>query len=179
LGQLSSKEYNEYLEVEAFASHLGQFIHKGGKLDKLRSELPTIKTLEWMEVEEGKKTPMKVQIHHTSEELLILHEELASHHRKAEQRVNYFKAKVNNILNEENSRISKENSIKQNEINTINKEIMSEYDILCKEWEGEHSKAVHEFEEKRQKRISEISSMRIEVDPRFQETIDTFLKNLE
>ena len=36
--QLSSSEYNEYLEAEAFASHVGQFIHKGGVLDKLRTE---------------------------------------------------------------------------------------------------------------------------------------------
>jgi hypothetical protein len=63
--QLTTAEYNEYLEAEAYASHIGQFIHKGGKLDRLRAELPTIKTLEFMEIEVGKKTPMKVSIHHT------------------------------------------------------------------------------------------------------------------
>ena len=46
--QLTTAEYNEYLEAEAYASHIGQFIHKGGKLDRLRAELPTIKTLEFM-----------------------------------------------------------------------------------------------------------------------------------
>jgi len=69
--QLSIKEYNEFLEAEAYASHIGQFIHKGGKLDVLRNELPNIKTLEFMEIEAGKQTPVKVTIHHTSEELLI------------------------------------------------------------------------------------------------------------
>lgn len=177
--QLSSSEYNEYLEVESKASHIGQFIHKGGILDRLRNELPSIKTLEWMEVEEGKKTPMKVSIHHDSNELLILHEKLASHHRKAEQRVNYFKAKIKNLLTSTNSDISKSNSIKQNEINSRNKEMMDKYEKDCLEWEGKNARALHEFEVERQKRISEISEMRIEVDPRFQKTVDLFLKDLD
>jgi hypothetical protein len=177
--QLSSPEYNEYLEAEAFASHVGQFIHKGGVLDKLRTELPTIKTLEWMEVEEGKKTPMKVNIHHNSGELLTLHEELAAHHRKYEQRVNYFKAKVKNLLTSKNSEISRSNAEKQNEINSKNKEIMEAYEKECNLWEGNNSKAVHEFEENRQKRISEIAGMRIDVDGRFQKTIDLFLSSLD
>lgn len=177
--QLSNSEYNEYLEAEAKASHIGQFIHKGGILDRLRNELPTIKTLEWMEVEEGKKTPMKVSIHHNSEELLLLHEELAAHHRKAEQRVNYFKAKVKNLLTSANSEISKSNSVKQNEVNSRNKEITEAYEKACSEWEGQNAKALHEFEEERQKRISEVAGMRIDVDSRFQKTIDLFLNDLD
>ena len=177
--QLTNSEYNEYLEAEAFASHIGQFIHKGGVLDKLRNELPTIKTLEWMEVEEGKKTPMKVNIHHNSGELLTLHEELAAHHRKYEQRVNYFKAKIKNLLTSKNSEISRSNAEKQNEINSKNKEIMEAYEKACNVWEGNNSKAVHEFEENRQKRISEVAGMRIDVDGRFQKTIDTFLSSLD
>ena len=131
-----------------------------------------------MEVEEGKKTPMKVNIHHNSEELLTLHEVLAAHHRKYEQRVNYFKAKVKNLLTSKNSEISKANAEKQNEVNSKNKEIMEAYEKECKEWEGENSKALHEFEENRQKRISEISEMRIDVDKRFQKTVDGFLHSL-
>ena len=177
--QLKSSEYNEYLEAEAFASHIGQFIHKGGVLDKLRGELPTIKTLEWMEVEDGKKTPMKVNIHHNSEELMVLHEELASHHRKYEQRVNYFKAKIKSLLTSKNSEISRFNSEKQNEINSKNKGILESYEKECSKWEGKNSKALHVFEEKRQKRISEAAAMRIDVDGRFQKTIDTFLSSLD
>ena len=177
--QLKNSEYNEYLEAEAFASHIGQFIHKGGVLDKLRGELPTIKTLEWMEVEDGKKTPMKVNIHHNSEELMVLHEELASHHRKYEQRVNYFKAKIKSLLTSKNSEISRFNSEKQNEINSKNKGILESYEKECSKWEGKNSKALHVFEEKRQKRISEAAAMRIDVDGRFQKTIDTFLSSLD
>ena len=47
-----------------------------------------------MEIEVGKKTPMKVEVHHTSAQLLAIHEELANSHREYEQKVNYFKSKV-------------------------------------------------------------------------------------
>ncbi len=50
--------------------------------------------LEFMEIETGKKTPLKVTIHHTPEQLLEIHEELAALHRGYEQKVNYFKSKV-------------------------------------------------------------------------------------
>ena len=171
--------YNEYLEAEAFASHIGQFIHKGGVLDTLRSELPTIKTLEWMEIEDGKKTPLEVSIHHTPEELLEIHEKLAASHREYEQRVNYFKAKVKNLLTKENSEISKRNSENSNKVAAKNKSILEAYTKECEIWAGENSKALHEFESKRQNRISEVAEMRIQVDPRFQDAIDIFLKNLE
>ena len=55
---------------------------------------------------------------------------------------------------------------------------MEAYEKECNLWEGNNSKAIHEFEENRQKRISEIAGMRIDVDGRFQKIIDTFLSSL-
>lgn len=54
--QLTDAEYSEYLQVEAMASHLGQFIHKNGKLSQLRKELPNTPSIEWFEVEDGKNS---------------------------------------------------------------------------------------------------------------------------
>lgn len=177
--QLTSSEYNKFLEAEAFASHIGQFIHKGGALDKLRLDLPNTKPLQWMEIENGKKTPVVLNIHHRSEDLLSLHENLSSLHRKYEQEVNYFKAKVKNLVTKKNSEISSLNSKGQMEVNKRNEEILEDYQKRIKEWNGKAIKASHDFENERQKRISEASEMRIEVDGRFQETIDSFLKTLE
>lgn len=176
--QLSTSEYNEYLEAEAFASHVGQFIHKGGKLDNLRSELPTIKTLEWIEVESGKKTPLKVSVHHTSEELGDLHEKLAATHRNHEQRVNYFKAKVKNLVTSENARIAKENAIKEASVNEANQKVLSDYNKAKEEWQASYRKASHLFEEERQKEIEKTAALRITIDPRFQAVIDMFLKDV-
>jgi hypothetical protein len=177
--QLTTAEYNEYLEAEAYASHIGQFIHKGGKLDKLRAELPTIKTLEFMEIEVGKKTPMKVSIHHTSEQLLAVHEELAALHRGYEQKVNYFKSKVKNSVTSENARIAKERADIQAEVNEINSKQDVEYKNAYDKWASEYRKASEEFEEARQKRIQEAANMKIEVAERFQPVVDMFLNKLK
>jgi len=177
--QLTTAEYNEYLEAEAYASHIGQFIHKGGKLDKLRAELPTIKTLEFMEIEVGKKTPMKVSIHHTSEHLLELHEQLAALHREYEQKVNYFKAKVKNSVTTENARIAKERADIQAEVNEINSKQDVEYKNAYDKWASEYKKASEEFEENRQKRIQEAANLKIDVAERFQPVVDMFLKQLK
>lgn len=176
---LSTAEYNEFIEAEAYASHIGQFIHKGGKLDKLRAELPTIKTLEFMEIEVGKKTPMKVSIHHTAEQLLSVHEELAALHRGFEQKVNYFKSKIKNATTSENARIQKERGIIQARVNNENAEAANNYKLAYDKWSGEERQAQHEFEEKRQARIQETVNLKIEVAERFQDVVDEFLNQLK
>jgi hypothetical protein len=176
--QLTQAEYNEYLESEAYASHIGQFIHKGGRLDRLRAELPTIKTLEFMEIEVGKKTPMKVEVHHTSQQLLAVHEELAGLHRGYEQKVNYFKSKVKNATTTENARIQKERGVIQARVNEQNSAAANTYKLAYDKWAGEERKAQHEFEEARQARIESAVALKIDVASRFQSVVDEFLNQL-
>lgn len=176
--QLTQAEYNEYLEAEAYASHIGQFIHKKGTLDRLRAELPNIKTLEFMEIETGKKTPLKVTIHHTSEQLLAIHEELAALHRGYEQRVNYFKAKVKNAVTSENARIQRERADIQSRANSENEKLRREYADACSKFYEERKKASQEFEAKRQEKIQEAANLKINVAERFQGVVDTFLNQL-
>lgn len=177
--QLSMDEYNEFIEAEAYASHIGQFIHKGGTLDRLRSELPKIQLLEFMEVEIGKKTPVKVNVHHKPEDLLKTHEELAALHRGYEQRVNYFKSKVKNAVTKENARISKINADAQAEANEKNALVMNEYSKKKESWLADYKKASLDFETERQNRITEAVNLKIQVDARFQPVVDEFLKQLE
>ena len=177
--QLSVAEYNEYLEAEAYAAHIGRFIHNGGLLDSLRKELPKVETVEWMVIKEGEKTPVTVKTHHDSKKLLKTHEELAALHRGYEQRVNYFKAKVKNSVTKENARIANINADAQSAAEATNNELQSTYDTAVKAY-GEKVKSLRtEFEKERQAKISEIAGMRIEVAPRFQETIDVFLNQLQ
>jgi DNA gyrase/topoisomerase IV subunit A len=176
--QLSAAEINEYLEAEAFASHIGLFIHKDCHLDRLRAELPNIPEIEWFEVETGKKTPVIVEIHHTAEGLLKIHEELAALHREYEQKVNFYKAKVKNLTTAENARIAKENADEQTEAEKTNKVLRAEYETIYKNAQEEIRTIRSNFEKERQANIAEIAIMRIDVDPRFQKIIDVFLKKL-
>ena len=176
---LSQAEYSEYLEQESFASHIGQFIHRNSPLDTLRRELPNVVALDFIELEVGKKTPVTVHVHHTSEDLLSYHEKLATLHRAYEQRVNYFKAKVKNLVTEENARISKENAVKGAEVNLINQKLRQEYSDLMNTYQEAVKVEYENFEADRQARIQHASTLRISIDPRFQATIDLFLKTLD
>jgi hypothetical protein len=173
--QLTDSEYSEYLQVEAMASHLGQFIHKNGKLSELRKNLPNTPSIEWFEVEEGKKTPVKVTKHHVSSALLGIHEDIAEAHRKYEQRVNYYKAKVKNLVSDENARIQKENADKAAEFLRLEKELIEEYRIAMDAYNGEILRLTMEFNSNRELDIKSAAALRINVDPRFQHVIDMFI----
>ena len=176
--QLSVAEVNEYFEAEAFASHIGQFIHKDGLLDNLRTELPRVSPIEWMTIVDGIKTPVDITTHHTAAQLLKVHEELAAIHRGYEQRVNYFKAKVKNLTTEENARIAKNNADAQNDAEKINKELQTQFQTAYLAYTEKMRSIQAEFEKVRQAKTKKIAAMRIEVDNRFQSIVDVFLNQL-
>ena len=179
--QLTLKEMGEFIEAESYAAHIGQFIHKGSTLDLLRRELPNLKTLEWItpSKENLKTYPVEVIPHHTSEQLIEIHESLAVIHRKYEQKVNYFKSKVKNLVAEENARISNLNADEQSLVMKINSIRLNDHNTSIKEYNDLLLKEKHQFEAERQKSIKEIAALRIDVDPIFQPLIDEFLKKLE
>ena len=177
--QLSSEDYNEYLEAEAYASHIGQFIHKNGKLALLKQELPLIPDIEWMEIEKDKKVPVTINIHHTSKDLFDLHEKLAKLHRIHEQKVNFYKSKVKNIVTEENARIAKHNNDLVNKKELHDQEVDNIYYKSLEEYNKKVSSIKSQFEIDRQEKIKEIASMRIFVDNRFKEVVDMFMESVK
>jgi hypothetical protein len=173
--RLSDVEYSEYLQVEAMASHLGQFIHKNGKLSSLRKELSNMPSIEWFNVEDNKKTPVKITKHHDSQSLMQLHEDVAEEHRKYEQRVNYFKAKVKNLVSDENARIQKENADKAAIFLKQEEALNREYTLAMDEYKGELCRLTMEFNSQRELNVKAAAALRINVDPRFQKVIDLFM----
>lgn len=173
--QLSETEHAEFLENEAMASHLGQFIHNRGKLSTMRREVADLPAIEWMTVKEGEKTPIKINKHHTSKDLLATHEQISAAHRAYEQRVNYFKAKVKNLVSDENARIQK-----------VNSNLLAEYDALMDKESEIRSKAFEsyrnqvqkeaaDFNAAREEQLKATAALRISVDSRFQPVIDMFI----
>lgn len=173
--QLTDSEHSEYLQAEAMASHLGQFIHKNGKLTDLRKELHNIPQVEWMMIQDGVKSPVKVIKHHVSASLMMLHEEIAELHRTYEQRVNYYKAKVKNLVSDENARIQKENADKAAAFLKLEKETAQEYRDALDAYNGEILRLTMEFNSQRELSIKDTAALRINVDPRFQHIVDMFL----
>ena len=176
--QLTASEYNEYLEAEAFAAHIGQFIHSKSTLANLRTELPEIPAIEWMIIKDGVKTPIDIVVHHKPEELLAIHNDLAGAHRQYEQRVNFFKAKVKNLTTTENARIAKHNADLQNNAAKVNNDLQLAFETASKKANEDANNIRAEFEKTRQQNISEIAALRISIDSRFQAAIDEFLTKL-
>ncbi len=176
--QLSLEEVNDYLAQETIAAHVGQFIHNKSLLDTLRKELPTLKKLDWVEIEQGKKTPVVIETHHTQEQLSKLHEEFSGLHREAEQKVNFIKAKIKNLITAENARIAELNSAELTRVSSANTAIREAYTSASKLWREEYGVAEKEFEAARNKKIQEASALKIKVAPQFQETVDEILNLL-
>jgi hypothetical protein len=173
--QLSASEHSEFLEADAMAAHLGQFIHNRGKLDRMRREVTDLPSIEWMSVKDGEKTPVTINKHHTSKELLATHEQIASAHRTYEQRVNYFKAKVKNLVSDENARIQK-----------VCSDLWAQYDAETSKQSDIRTKALDaylaqvkqenaDFNAAREEQVKAAAALRISVDPRFQPVIDMFI----
>lgn len=177
--QLTLSELAKFYEADSYAAHIGQFIHKNSKLATLREELPKLPSIEWMELEAGKKTPVFLRIHNTSEELLSIHEMFAELHRNYENQVNYFKAKVKNLVTNENARIAKVNGEEIARVNQINSQLREAYTSEYKNFSEKYEKLSNSFEKERQFKIKEASALKIEVYPIFQDIIDQFLINKE
>ena len=175
--QLSITELAEYWEAEAMAAHIGQFIHKGGKLDILRKELPTLPSLEWMTTSgtNSESYPISVTVHHDGAQLWGLHQELANLHRDYEQKVNYFKAKVKNLVTLENARIANENAQKEAVVTEHNNNLINEYKAKIQAYNGQLREEEQKFEKARMEKTKEIADLKISVDPRFQPVIDELM----
>jgi hypothetical protein len=110
-----------------------------------------------------------------SSPLMVLHEEIAEQHRKYEQRVNYFKAKVKNLTSDENARIQKLNADKAAEFLIIEQKLNEEYQLAMDAYHGEVLRLTMEFNSQRELDIKAAAALRISVDPRFQDVINLFI----
>ncbi len=182
--KLTNKELAEYWEAEAMAAQIGNVIHKDRTLDKLRKELVVIEPLTFHNPNKSSSTnavmyPVISKIHHTPENLLQIHEELASRHREYEQKVNSFKARIKSMATEENAKISEENAKKQAEVNQKNSKVREKYSSDIAEYDSKVKEETFTFEKTRQEKIKEYVSLKIDIIPMFQSTIDEFLKDVK
>lgn len=176
LETLSYSERIDYLKNEAMASHIGSFIHKGGKLDKLRKQNSEEIQLEFVDMGNGGRIPVKVIRNHDSNWLLNLHNDLSNQHREFEKKVNYYKAKLKNAENTKNSQIEEQNAEKQREIQTKNDMLQKDYRNLYENWSIGRNIAKSEFEKNRFSLLRKISDLKITVEPYFQPILDKFNK---
>lgn len=175
--QLTAAEMAEYWEAEAMAAVIGQFIHKGGTLDRLRKELPLLEPVEWFVApgHEGKAYPVTISVHHTEMDLWNTHQDLANIHRVHEQKVNYYKAKVKNLVTAKNAEINKDNSVESGKVYAENHKIMDEHSKELQKYRDAVKIEIDVFEAAKLTTIKGISELRIQVDKRFQSVVDELM----
>jgi len=173
---LTSSEIAEYLEAEAYAAHLGKFIHNKGILQTLRNTISTIPSVEWMNIKDNEKTPVFITVHHTSEDLLKLHTDIESEYRKYEQRVNYFKSKVKNLTTAANANIAEINASYQAVVAKQNAEKSAVYQQQLRIYRDTVELISTSIEKYKHDLIKKIAGLRILVPARFQSIIDELKK---
>ena len=92
-----------------------------------------------------------------------------------EQRVNYFKAKVKNLVSEKNAAIQKQNADMSAEYAKQEKLFNEEYKVAFDAYNAQIMVETMNFNAQRELDIKETAALRIQVDPRFQSVIDLFL----
>ena len=175
--QLSEKEYCEYLEAETYASHIGQYFHRGGVLDNLRKNYNSDLELSFIELKKDEKIPITSTPNHTEKYLIDLHENLANVHREYEQKVNYYKSKVKNLVSNKNIEISKINSDILTKAEVANKKLRQEYNELVNDYNTKLSIESLDFNKNKEIELKRISSLKIKIPTNLQPTVDKLLKD--
>ena len=152
-------ELAEYLAYEAKAAHIGKKVHPNGIFEQ------------WFNM--IKNTP-KVQINEINKDYIVEFDQvvdekdlyqvyftLQKEYREAEQKVNYYKAKVKNLLNEKNQEINQKNRALQ--------------DKLSQDLEIQNSKNLAlqaEINNLRGQKLKEVSELKIIIPNELQKTLD-------
>jgi len=172
MSKLSQSEIEEFVIRVAESSVIGKFIHKGSILEKLRNESNISEFVSMKRI--GKEefiSQLTVSVG-AFEELSSYHKELAEKHLESEKRVNYFKAKIQNLVNEENQRIIQVNSENNRKNSLLKEEAKSRLDKLI----SEYNLKVSEFEKENLKELSRVSKLRIVIPSQIQDTVNLYLK---
>jgi hypothetical protein len=174
--QLTDDEYNEYIRDEAFASHIGQFIHDKSILDSLRKEVYKIPAIEWIELKKDEKTPVDILVHHKPEFYDDLHKELSNLHRDYEKKVNYIKAKVKNLVAEENQKLQLEYKQKLQEISERNRLLREEYNKEFTKWTTNYNLAKSTFEKEKIEKVNDLAKLKIVLYSKYESLKNELMK---
>lgn len=157
--ELPINELTEYLTYEAKASHIGKKVHPNGIFDRWFKALKDTPPLQIHS--ENKDFIISLTEIVKEEDLYSIYFNLQKEYREAEQKVNYYKAKIKNILSE-----------KTIEINNKNSEIRKTYQQECDKINSENYKLQKDIENKRLEKVKELSDLKIIIPNNLQKTMD-------
>lgn len=153
--QLNVKELADFLACEAEAAAIGKYIHNDGLVKRWQQEVRSDRVFD----QAGKVYCITDQVEQKTVDNIFF--DLQKKHREAEKKVNFYKAKLKDMVNKEN----------QNRIDAYQKEMRS-YEQAVRQTDEYNNKIKEEWEREKIRRREQISSMKIVVPNELQETVN-------
>ena len=156
---LPINELAEYLAYEAKAAHIGKKVHPNGIFEQWFNEIKNTPKVQITEINKDYIVEFDQVV--DEKDLYQIYFTLQKEYREAEQKVNYYKAKVKNLLNEKNQEINQKNRALQ--------------DKLSQDLEIQNSKNLAlqaEINNLRGQKLKEVSELKIIIPNELQKTLD-------
>tara|TARA_R110000868_G_scaffold274215_3_gene533439 strand:- start:409 stop:1290 length:882 start_codon:yes stop_codon:yes gene_type:complete len=162
--QLNIAERAEYLTVEAKAAHIGKKIHPGGVIAQWRKMLAKTAPVEFIQ---GEKDHLRIDVErlYTPKSIDDLFYTLQKEHREVESRLNYYKAKLHNLFNEQLGKVQSENA-------SITEAYRTEYAA----WRLQFEANQHKAEAKRAELLREASELKVIVPDSLRDILEAVRK---
>lgn len=160
LENFSIKEYADYLALEAKAAHIGKKIHGSQSLlHKWRDAIVNFKPIEFV-TQRGPEYVVENKLVYTLEEMDAVYFMMQKEHRENEKKLNYYKAKLENLRTADSIRVTEENR-KANANN-----LAYQRDIAAA-----HGVANSELEKKIKETCKVVSELKVIIPEEFAETL--------
>jgi len=156
---LPINELAEYLAYEAKAAHIGKKVHPNGIFEQWFNEIKNTPKVQITEINKDYIVEFDQVV--DEKDLYQIYLTLQKEYREAEQKVNYYKAKVKNLLNEKNQEINQKNRALQ--------------DKLSQDLEIQNSKNLAlqaEINNLRGQKLKEVSELKIIIPNELQKTLE-------
>ena len=156
---LPINELAEYLAYEAKAAHIGKKVHPNGIFEQWFNAIKNTPRVQINDVNKDYVVEFSQIV--DEKDLYSIYFNLQKEYREAEQKVNYYKAKIKNLLDEKNQKINQQNKAIYNKHredlelqNSKNLSIQTKIDIL------------------RRDKAKEISALKIVIPNELQKTLE-------
>lgn len=157
--ELPINELAEFLSYEAKAAHIGKKVHPNGIFEKWFRELKNTPTLQLHP--DNKEMIITLTQVILEQDLYKIYFELQKEYREAEQKVNYYKAKIKNLLSE-----------KTLEANNKNREARDKYQEDMNIITSKNVSINLQINNKRVEKTKELSELKIIIPNSLQSTLD-------
>jgi hypothetical protein len=160
------RERAELLSAEAMAASIGKKIHPHGKIAQWKTAIRTEKPVRFEPLSEKEVVVVKRTLLYEVEAIETIYFELQQAHRQANERVNYYKARLNNELN-----------IAKATYQSKNAALLAEHKAAKNAWEKDIAILTKQAEGKRLEWMNKMANMKIVVPEDLKATLE-YVENI-